>query len=55
MTEGVAGTANLKKSPNGDEVRRPWEELGMSRATWYRHGKPATDNRDFYRQAARAK
>lgn len=20
---------------------KPWEALGMSRATWYRHGKPA--------------
>lgn len=21
---------------------KPWEELGISRATWYRHGKPMT-------------
>lgn len=21
---------------------KPWEALGMSRATWYRHGKPTT-------------
>lgn len=20
---------------------RPWESLGMSRATWFRHGKPS--------------
>lgn len=22
------------------EKAKPWEALGMSRATWYRHGKP---------------
>jgi hypothetical protein len=23
------------------QTRRPWKALGMSRATWYRHGKPS--------------
>jgi hypothetical protein len=27
---------------NTDSARRPWEALGMSRATWYRKGKPET-------------
>jgi hypothetical protein len=33
---------------------RPWEELGISRATWYRHGKPtAKPPRTNVAQAAR--
>src|ERR1700732_3033760 len=28
-------------APDGGKVR-PWEAIGMSRATWYRHGKPTT-------------
>jgi hypothetical protein len=29
--------------PNGGEIRQqPWDAIGMSRATWYRHGKPTT-------------
>jgi len=31
---------SLKTPPDGGKVRRPWDALGMSRATWYRHGKP---------------
>lgn len=31
---------SLKNPPDGGEVRRPWEAIGMSRATWYRKGKP---------------
>ena len=46
----------LKKSPDGGNVRRrPWDEAGMSRTTWYRHGQPTADYRDFYRQEARAR
>jgi hypothetical protein len=33
---------NLNDPPIGGEVRQsPWEALGISRATWYRRGKPA--------------
>jgi hypothetical protein len=31
---------SLKKPPDGGKVRRPWDTLGMSRASWYRYGKP---------------
>jgi uncharacterized protein YoaH (UPF0181 family) len=27
--------------PSGGKVRQPWLALGMSRATWYRLGKPS--------------
>jgi len=30
---------NLTSAPDGGKVRQ-WEALGMSRASWYRHGKP---------------
>lgn len=30
---------NPKKPTNGASVRQ-WEAIGMSRASWYRHGKP---------------
>jgi hypothetical protein len=30
---------NPKNPPSGASVR-PWEAVGMSRASWYRHGKP---------------
>jgi DNA-binding transcriptional regulator LsrR (DeoR family) len=34
---------SLKKAPHGGIMRRhPWEAIGMSRASWYRHGKPTT-------------
>lgn len=38
---------NLKNPPIGDNVRqpKPWEALGMSRATWFRHGKPTYNDR----------
>jgi uncharacterized protein YoaH (UPF0181 family) len=32
---------NPTKPPDGGEVRQPWLALGMSRATWYRLGKPS--------------
>jgi hypothetical protein len=42
----------LNSAPNGADLRqKPWEAVGMSRATWYRRGKP-TEKRD--RAAARA-
>jgi hypothetical protein len=31
---------SLTNPPDGGKVRRPWEAIGMSRASWYRHGKP---------------
>ena len=31
----------LKNPPSGGKLR-PWLALGMSRATWYRRGKPTT-------------
>jgi len=31
---------SLRNPPRGGTVRQ-WEALGMSRASWYRHGKPA--------------
>jgi hypothetical protein len=31
----------LNSAPNGADLRqKPWEAVGMSRATWYRRGKP---------------
>ena len=31
----------LKSAPDGADLRqKPWEAVGMSRATWYRRGKP---------------
>jgi hypothetical protein len=30
----------LNPPPDGRKVRRPWETVGMSRASWYRYGKP---------------
>jgi hypothetical protein len=37
-------TARLNDPPTGGIVRQqkdsPWEALGISRGTWYRHGKP---------------
>jgi hypothetical protein len=39
MTE--TSDCDLKNPPAGGEVRQPvWQALGMSRATWYRKGKP---------------
>jgi hypothetical protein len=53
MSEGES----LRNPPIDGNMRqqKPWEALGMSRATYYRHGKPAADNRDFFCQAARAR
>lgn len=31
---------DLKNPPDGGKVRHPWEAVGMSRATWYRRGRP---------------
>jgi hypothetical protein len=40
VSDGNEGAAmNLKNPPDGAKVR-PWEAVGMSRASWYRHGKP---------------
>jgi hypothetical protein len=35
---------SLTELPNGSIMRQdtPWAAIGMSRASWYRHGKPAT-------------
>jgi hypothetical protein len=31
----------LKNAPRGADLRqKPWEAIGMSRASWYAHGKP---------------
>ena len=32
---------NPNDPPDGGKMRRQWEAIGMSRASWYRHGKPA--------------
>lgn len=44
---GQGGTGSLdtrlKKLPNGSimrQIKKPWTAIGMSRASWYRHGKP---------------
>jgi hypothetical protein len=29
-----------QKRPRRKRKPKPWEAIGMSRATWYRHGKP---------------
>jgi uncharacterized protein YoaH (UPF0181 family) len=34
-------SASLTKPPSGGHLRQ-WEALGLSRATWYRRGKPTT-------------
>jgi hypothetical protein len=42
MSEG-----NVSKEPprGGDnETMKPWEAIGMSRATWYRQGKPTQNH-----------
>jgi hypothetical protein len=42
---------SLENPPDGGKVRlpdaqaKPWEALGISRATWYRQGKPANVDR----------
>jgi hypothetical protein len=39
-----AGSLNIP--PIGGKVRqKPWEAIGMSRASWYRHGKPSSNPR----------
>lgn len=44
MTTTTVGdqTDRLKTLPDGSFVRQvtPWAVIGMSRASWYRHGKP---------------
>ena len=31
----------LNSAPRGTDLRqKPWEAIDMSRASWYRHGKP---------------
>ena len=35
----MSDSKSLTNPPNGGKVR-PWEAVGMSRATWYRKGKP---------------
>jgi uncharacterized protein YoaH (UPF0181 family) len=37
----TAANDSLTNPPSGGNPRQ-WEVLGMSRATWYRHGKPST-------------
>jgi hypothetical protein len=41
-------------APDGGKVR-PWEAIGMSRATWYRRGKPTTKPTPLITQAQIAK
>jgi len=37
------------------QIEKPWEAIGMSRSTWYRHGKPASKpHRVTLEQAAKA-
>jgi hypothetical protein len=45
---------NLTNPPNG-EAGPPWETIGMSRATWYRRGKPTTRPTPRITQAQAAK
>ena len=37
----MSNNADLTNPPKGVALR-PWEAIGMSRATWYRRGKPTT-------------
>jgi len=46
---------NLTNPPIGGEAIRPWETIGMSRATWYRRGKPTTKPTPRITQAHAAK
>ena len=49
---GAEMMKNPKKPPSGTFVRR-WEAVGMSRASWYRHGKPAEKpSRSYVRRLA---
>ncbi len=42
--DNLTNPPSLKNSPIGDKVRqKPWEATGISRASWYRHGKPAVN------------
>src|SRR5262245_43690843 len=36
----MSDSKSLTSPPSGGKVRRPWETVGMTRATWYRKGKP---------------
>lgn len=52
---------SLKNTPDGGKLRlpdaqsKPWQALGISRATWYRQGKPRGHNQLYYwRQKNRA-
>jgi hypothetical protein len=61
----LQGEASLKDPPDGGKVRlpdaqsKPWESLGISRATWYRQRKPAGElqlwKQGSWRQKRRAK
>jgi hypothetical protein len=56
---------SLKNPPDGGEVRlpdaqsKPWQAFGISRATWYRQGKPQCESefsgKYYRRQKGRAK
>jgi hypothetical protein len=35
----MSDSERLTNPPNGGKLRQ-WEAIGMSRASWYRHGKP---------------
>jgi hypothetical protein len=46
LMAAIHGPGCLNNAPDGEEMRlpdartKPWEKLGISRATWYRQGKP---------------
>ena len=35
----------VSQNRQGGGKLRPWEAIGMSRASWYRHGKPTTKSK----------
>ena len=51
--DSAHGERSLTKAPSGGDVRQ-WEALGMSRATWYRRGKPTTKPQRALTQRAMA-
>jgi hypothetical protein len=51
MKKPMTATKRLDNPPIGGDVRQsPWKALGMSRASWYRHGNRAQRQRLFFDQ-----
>jgi hypothetical protein len=57
----IHGPDCLENAPDGEKMRlpdaqtKPWETLGISRATWYRQGKPQFEYQLFSKSGLRDK